>query len=140
MSNCSSYGFNQGIEVCVDGAVGNGNTARLDVWLADSPRVYFFGAAPLHVGHVNNWDGSAVHFSGFTYSSWGGCDVTSSRITVELVADNTVNVGLEIGVNNCTSGDIYNACGGSGPFTISDSFTAPLSLGAPCNGGVASGP
>jgi hypothetical protein len=133
-----NYSFEQSIEVCVDGAVGGGSTARLDVWFGDMPYTYLTYPVPARIGHVNDWDGSEVHFSNFDQGTWGGCDVTSSRVTVELVTDNTVQVTLTVKVANC-SGDIYYQCGGVGPFTITDSYTLPLNLGASCSDGV-SGP
>lgn len=123
-TNC--FNLDAEVVVCVDGPVGGGNTANLDVFVqsgdfnADDP-----------VGSTSNWDGSTVTYTGWL-SSFDGCSPVSSMLTVTLVSTNEVEVTIQMVVNSCsTASDVYAACGDAGPHTFTDSRTVTMT-GTPC--------
>jgi len=124
--NC--YETSLPVEVCVDGPVGNGQTADMAVFITDWAGVADQGLA----GSVSNWDGSTVVFSSWTYSSFGGCNEVSGTIAVTLIGANQVQVTVEIQVNDCPSGNIYSACGDAGPHTFTDTRIITMT-GAACS-------
>lgn len=124
-TNC--YDLESRVTVCVDGPVGSGNMATLSVMVSSSDF-----DAPSPIGIRNNWDGSAESFTGWASNFTGGCDVTSSTLTVTLVGTNEVEVAIEIQVENCDSGqNVYSACGDTGPHTFTDTRIVTMT-GAPC--------
>lgn len=127
--NC--YEFDRPVEVCVDGAVGGGDTADMRVY-ATSGGGFDIASSP--IGVVSDWDGSPAVFNDIVDSSFSGCDVIESTLTVTLVGDNEVEVTMEIRVENCPNGGgVYNECGGSpGEHTFTDSKILPMT-GASCS-------
>ena len=139
-ANCAGYDYSVPIEVCVQGPVGGGATARVDVYVhgqSGNSTTQYLTTAPKNIGHVSNWDGSAHTFSGWADSPVADCTVTSSQLTIQVVGTNQVRVTLSFTLDNCGLYSYqYEFCGNSpGPFTFTDEFLVPLTLNGACNHG-----
>lgn len=145
MPDCSGYGFEMGISLCVDSAVGNGEIADLTVTFTDIN----FVDAPIQQGDVgvSNWDGNRLElditdrireFHGFGLTN---CGVITASLTI--IPDGGTNTGtllIEFTFDQCAANaedyyaQIFENCGGAGPHVISEMATYTLDQAATCVG------
>lgn len=135
MTDCTGYGFGNQINLCLKGAVGNGNTADLDIQIDNTGRSNFDDSQTVT---VSDWDGNKVvvdltsilGFYGFNDSL---CTV-NARLTITPDTSTSGTMLLEFKLTNCVSGGSPNAyveCGGAGPHIISEMSTFDFS-GSAC--------
>jgi hypothetical protein len=133
---CGYDGFGLGIEICVDGPVGNGKKARLEVWTNSSEL-----ASQQMIGAVNNWDGSAVNFPNWAeYGTAASCEIVSSNLRVRQSNknDNEVTVTVMVELDDCNyngSDSPYARCGGEGPHILETTTTVTMSNSPVCSEG-----
>jgi hypothetical protein len=117
--------------------VGNGKTARLEVFTNDTEL-----ADQGKIGEKVDWDGSAVNFPNWAHrTSAAGCTIVSSNLRVRQSNknDNEVTVTVMVELDNCSGSNfdnVYNRCGQNpGPHVLETTTTVTMSNSPACSEG-----
>lgn len=140
MPDCSGYGFGVDISLCVNGPVGGGSNATLFITMTNTFRSNFDSST------INrNWDGSRTKFifSGDELDFYGfnSVNCTTKEFALTIIPDAKANTGkllLEFTLEGCSAAgfdkpQVFENCGGAGPFVISEMSTYVLDQASTCN-------
>ena len=133
MSDCSGYGIFADVAICVDGPVGKGAKADLNIELSNPTNTYAFNPSSIYL-YFPDWDGSEIIIDLLerNYLSSGlntaNCTVDSAtlRISPDNGGSNMGEVEIQYVLSDCAPissnfpARVFENCGGAGPHVISE--------------------
>jgi hypothetical protein len=133
MPDCSGYGFGINITVCVNGQVGDGNSATVSFVISETLNSNF-SSTTINRG----WNGSRTVYdvsSELSSQGYSAANCTTKKARITIIPDANKITGkllIEFELDGCGPASqsydpqVMENCGGTGPFIISEMTTYTL--------------